>query len=142
MSTVVDVVSSERVFDGKVFEIDRDRIRMPNGREVTVDVVRHARSVVLLGSTLVGPLLGCGAPRCHAGLGRTGDEPEHMDPPVDRRHGDRRHPVPRVVGQRHDLQLAPRKRGAVRGEERLRNSGHILPVDHDFPDELGHRLTG
>ncbi len=48
MSTVVDVVSSERVFDGKVFEIDRDRVRMPNGREVTVDVVRHARSVVLL----------------------------------------------------------------------------------------------
>ena len=46
--TVVDVVSSERVFDGKVFEIDRDRVRMPNGREVTVDVVRHARSVVLL----------------------------------------------------------------------------------------------
>ena len=43
MSTVVDVVSSERVFDGKVFEIDRDRVRMPNGREVTVDVVRHAR---------------------------------------------------------------------------------------------------
>ena len=48
MSTVVDVVSSERMFDGKVFEIDRDRVRMPNGREVTVDVVRHARSVVLL----------------------------------------------------------------------------------------------
>jgi ADP-ribose pyrophosphatase len=48
MSTDVDVVSSERVFDGKVFEIDRDRVRMPNGREVTVDVVRHARSVVLL----------------------------------------------------------------------------------------------
>ena len=48
MSTVVDVVSSERMFDGKVFEIDRDRVRMPNGREVIVDVVRHARSVVLL----------------------------------------------------------------------------------------------
>ncbi|HET9010224.1 MAG TPA: hypothetical protein VFN38_00350, partial [Gemmatimonadaceae bacterium] len=44
----VDVVSSERVFDGKVFDVFRDRVRMPNNREVTVDVVRHARSVVLL----------------------------------------------------------------------------------------------
>jgi ADP-ribose pyrophosphatase len=38
----------ERVFDGRVFDVDRDRVRMPNGREVTVDVVRHPRSVVLL----------------------------------------------------------------------------------------------
>ncbi len=36
------------MFDGKVFEIDRDRVQMPNGREVTVDIVRHNRSVVLL----------------------------------------------------------------------------------------------
>ena len=41
-------LSHERVYDGKVFDVDRDRVRMPNGREVTVDVVRHARSVVLL----------------------------------------------------------------------------------------------
>jgi ADP-ribose pyrophosphatase len=38
----------ERVYDGTVFAIDRDRVRMPNGREVTVDVVRHVKSVVLL----------------------------------------------------------------------------------------------
>ncbi len=38
----------ERVFDGRVFDVDRDRVRMPNGREVTLDVVRHPRSVVLL----------------------------------------------------------------------------------------------
>jgi ADP-ribose pyrophosphatase len=44
----VEVISTERVFDGKVFDVDRDRVRMPNGREVTVDVVRHVRSVVLL----------------------------------------------------------------------------------------------
>jgi ADP-ribose pyrophosphatase len=48
MSDEVAVLSSQRVFDGKVFEIDRDRVKMPNGREVTVDVVRHNRSVVLL----------------------------------------------------------------------------------------------
>ena len=48
MSDDVAVLASERMFDGKVFEIDRDQVRMPNGREVTVDIVRHARSVVLL----------------------------------------------------------------------------------------------
>jgi ADP-ribose pyrophosphatase len=44
----VDVLSSERVFEGKVFDVYRDRVRMPNQREVTVDIVRHTRSVVLL----------------------------------------------------------------------------------------------
>jgi ADP-ribose pyrophosphatase len=38
----------QRVYDGKVFDVDRDRVRMPNGREVTVDVIRHAKSVVLI----------------------------------------------------------------------------------------------
>ena len=38
----------QRLFDGKVFDVDRDRVRMPNGRAVTLDVVRHPRSVVLL----------------------------------------------------------------------------------------------
>ena len=41
-------LDSERVFKGKVFSIDRDRVKMPNGRTVTVDVVRHSRSVVLV----------------------------------------------------------------------------------------------
>jgi ADP-ribose pyrophosphatase len=41
-------LASERIFEGKVFDVERDRVRMPNGREVTVDVVRHSRSVVLL----------------------------------------------------------------------------------------------
>jgi 8-oxo-dGTP pyrophosphatase MutT (NUDIX family) len=43
-----ELLHHERVFDGKVFAVDRDRVRMPNGREVTVDVVRHSRSVVLI----------------------------------------------------------------------------------------------
>ncbi len=46
--TDVDRLSHERIFDGKVFAIDRDRVRMPNGREVVVDIVRHPRSVVLV----------------------------------------------------------------------------------------------
>jgi ADP-ribose pyrophosphatase len=41
-------IAHERVYDGTVFDVDRDRVRMPNGREVTVDVVRHPRSVVLI----------------------------------------------------------------------------------------------
>ena len=41
-------LSSEQVFKGKVFSVDRDKVRMPNGRTVSVDVVRHAKSVVLV----------------------------------------------------------------------------------------------
>lgn len=41
-------LESQQVFTGKVFSVDRDRVKMPNGRTVTVDVVRHARSVVLV----------------------------------------------------------------------------------------------
>jgi ADP-ribose diphosphatase len=41
-------LTSETMFKGRVFSIDRDRVRMPNGREVTLDVVRHPRSVVLI----------------------------------------------------------------------------------------------
>jgi ADP-ribose pyrophosphatase len=41
-------LTHQRVYDGKVFDVDRDRVRLPNGREVTVDVVRHAKSVVLI----------------------------------------------------------------------------------------------
>jgi ADP-ribose pyrophosphatase len=41
-------LESQQVFKGKVFSVDRDRVKMRNGRTVTVDVVRHARSVVLV----------------------------------------------------------------------------------------------
>jgi ADP-ribose pyrophosphatase len=44
----VERLTHERVFEGKVFAIDRDRVGMPSGREVVLDVVRHPRSVVLL----------------------------------------------------------------------------------------------
>ena len=43
-----ETLASEQVFTGKVFSVDRDRVRMPNGRTVTFDVVRHSRSVVLV----------------------------------------------------------------------------------------------
>ncbi len=41
-------ISTERVFSGKVFSVDRDRVRIPNGRTVTLEVVRHPKSVVLV----------------------------------------------------------------------------------------------
>lgn len=37
-----------QVFKGKVFSVDRDEVTMPNGRTVTVDVVRHSKSVVIV----------------------------------------------------------------------------------------------
>lgn len=46
--TQAERLAHERIFEGKVFAIDRDRVRMPNGREVVVDIVRHPRSVVLV----------------------------------------------------------------------------------------------
>lgn len=42
-----ETLTSERMFTGKVFSVDRDRVKMPNGRTTNVDVVRHAKSVVI-----------------------------------------------------------------------------------------------
>jgi ADP-ribose pyrophosphatase len=41
-------LTSDRLFRGKVFNVDRDRVRLGNGREVTIDVVRHSKSVVVV----------------------------------------------------------------------------------------------
>ena len=43
-----DLIKRERVFDGKVFDVDRDHVKLPHGRTVKMDVVRHAKSVVIL----------------------------------------------------------------------------------------------
>ena len=48
MNDNADLISSERVFAGKVFNVDRDRVTLPHGRTVTMDVVRHSQSVVIL----------------------------------------------------------------------------------------------
>ena len=42
------VLSTQTVHAGRVFTSTRDRIRLPNGRETTMDVVRHQPSVILL----------------------------------------------------------------------------------------------
>lgn len=36
------------VFDGRVFRVRQDRIRMPDGREVTMDIVEHRGAVAML----------------------------------------------------------------------------------------------
>lgn len=43
-----DLVSRTRVFSGKVFDVERDRVRFADGREVDLDLVRHRASVVLI----------------------------------------------------------------------------------------------
>lgn len=43
-----ETLGTERIYQGKVFTVERERVRLPNGREVTMDLVRHPRSVVLL----------------------------------------------------------------------------------------------
>lgn len=35
-------------FRGRVFRVEQERVRLTNGREVTLDIVRHGGSVVLL----------------------------------------------------------------------------------------------
>jgi len=42
-----ETLTSERVFTGKVFAVDSDHVRLPHGRTVIQDVVRHSKSVVI-----------------------------------------------------------------------------------------------
>jgi len=41
-------LSSTRSFNGRIFSVTVDRVTVPNGRTVTLDIVRHPGSVVLL----------------------------------------------------------------------------------------------
>jgi ADP-ribose pyrophosphatase len=41
-------IEHQHVFGGKVFQVERDRVRMPNGRTVTVDIIRHPPSAVIV----------------------------------------------------------------------------------------------
>lgn len=48
MSNDIDVMSRERVYEGKVFSVERERVRLPHGPTVTLDVVRHSRSAIII----------------------------------------------------------------------------------------------
>jgi ADP-ribose pyrophosphatase len=41
-------LDSRVAFDGKIFKVHVDRVKFPNGNTVSVEVVRHPRSVVLI----------------------------------------------------------------------------------------------
>jgi len=43
-------LSSDQIFNGKVFSIERDRVRLANGREVTLDIVRHPTQAAAVAS--------------------------------------------------------------------------------------------
>jgi ADP-ribose pyrophosphatase len=45
---VATLIESETVHRGRVFTVQADRVRLPNDRTVTLDVVRHAPSVVVV----------------------------------------------------------------------------------------------
>ena len=45
---VEEPVSSERVFDGKLLRVRVDRVRLPDGRETTREVVEHPGAVAIL----------------------------------------------------------------------------------------------
>lgn len=48
MSEPVDILQRAYVFEGRVFKIRRDRVRFPDGREATLDIVEHRGAVVML----------------------------------------------------------------------------------------------
>jgi len=43
-----EVLSRETVFKGKVFDVERAKVKLPHGRESTQEVVRHSKSAVLV----------------------------------------------------------------------------------------------
>lgn len=50
-------LSSQRVYEGRIFDVTVDRVRLPHGREATLEIVRHEGSVVLIPMTADGKLL-------------------------------------------------------------------------------------
>jgi ADP-ribose pyrophosphatase len=47
-ATPIEVVSSETLFQGRVFELKRDHVREPGGIEATREIIVHRGSVVVL----------------------------------------------------------------------------------------------
>jgi ADP-ribose pyrophosphatase len=48
IESTATLLSQSVAFDGRIFAVTTDRVTMPNGRPVTLDIVRHTGSVVLL----------------------------------------------------------------------------------------------
>ena len=47
-SSDAKILQHEIVYDGRIFKVARDRVKLPSGHEGTMEVVRHHGSVVLL----------------------------------------------------------------------------------------------
>ncbi len=43
-----ELINSETVYQGRAFDVRKDRVRLPDGREADWDVVRHRAAVTLL----------------------------------------------------------------------------------------------
>src|SRR5262245_11016324 len=48
MNPAATVLSSRTVYEGRIFDVTVDRVRLPHGREANLEVVRHEGSVVLI----------------------------------------------------------------------------------------------
>jgi len=48
VSDNIEVISRERVYEGRVFSVDREQVKLPHGPTVTLDLVRHSQSAVIL----------------------------------------------------------------------------------------------
>src|SRR3972149_3496908 len=42
------LLSQSPAYTGRIFTVTTDRVRLPNGRDTTLDIVRHRGSVVML----------------------------------------------------------------------------------------------
>ena len=50
-------LDSKLVFDGRIFQVRVDRVRFPHGRDVSLEVVRHPPSVVLIPMSAPGEVI-------------------------------------------------------------------------------------
>lgn len=50
-------LTSEQVFDGRLLKVFSDRVRLPNGKESTREIIRHPGAVVVIGLLDNGKLL-------------------------------------------------------------------------------------
>ena len=48
MSDETEVISRERLYQGKVFDVERELVRLPHGATVRLELVRHPQSVVIV----------------------------------------------------------------------------------------------
>lgn len=42
------VLTSERVFEGRLIKVDRERVRLPGGKEATLETIRHPGAAAVL----------------------------------------------------------------------------------------------